>query len=59
MCVLAGRLRVSVSDAALIDAGALRALGLRGVALPVPGVAHILVGPAAGEAGAALEQVLK
>jgi phosphotransferase system IIB component len=56
---VAGRLRASVGDAARVDAGAIRALGLRGVALPAPGVAHILAGPAAAETSAAVEHLLK
>jgi N-acetylglucosamine PTS system EIICBA or EIICB component len=55
----AGRLRVSVSDAALVDATALRALGLRGVARAAPGVVHVLVGPGADAAGALVEHLLK
>jgi PTS system N-acetylglucosamine-specific IIC component len=55
----AGRLRVSVGDTGKIDAGAVRALGLRGLALPAPGVAHVLTGPGAPEAAAAVEHLLK
>jgi len=54
----AGRLRVSLNDAARVDAAAVRALGLRGVARAAPGVVHVLVGP--GDAAAGLvEQLLK
>ena len=56
---LAGRLRVRVGDAGRIDARALRGLGLRGLALPAPGVAHVLTGPGAAAAAAAVEQLLK
>lgn len=56
---VAGRLRVSVGDTGRIDAGALRHLGLRGLALPAPGVAHVLTGPGAAEAAAAIEHLLK
>jgi PTS system N-acetylglucosamine-specific IIC component len=55
----AGRLRVSVSDAALVDATAVRALGLRGVARAAPGVVHVLMGPGADAAGALVEHLLK
>ena len=53
------RLRVSVGDTGRIDAGAVRALGLRGLALPAPGVVHVLTGPGAPEAAAAVEHLLK
>jgi PTS system N-acetylglucosamine-specific IIC component len=56
---LAGRLRVSVGDTARIDARAIRELGLRGLALPAPGVAHVLTGPGAPAAAAAIEHLLK
>jgi len=56
---LAGRLRVSVSDTGRIDAAVLRSLGLRGLALPAPGVAHVLTGPGASAAAAAIEHLLK
>lgn len=54
----AGRLRVSVSDAARVDAAAIRVLGLRGVAHAAPGVIHVLMGP--GETpGSLVEHLLK
>jgi PTS system N-acetylglucosamine-specific IIC component len=56
--VAASRLRVSVGDAALIDRTAMGMLGLRGVAVPVAGCVHVIVGPAAEAAGAALRQLL-
>jgi PTS system N-acetylglucosamine-specific IIC component len=55
----AGRLRLTMFDTGRIDARALRELGLRGVALPAPGVAHVLTGPGAPEAAAAIEHLLK
>jgi N-acetylglucosamine PTS system EIICBA or EIICB component len=54
-----GRLRVTLSDTRHIDARALGELGLRGVALPAPGVAHVLTGPGSAEAAAAIEHLLK
>jgi len=54
----ASRLRVSVSDAALIDRDAIRGLGLRGTAIPVAGCVHVIVGPAANAACAALKRLL-
>ena len=53
----AGRLRVSVSDAARVDEAAVRALGLRGVARVAPGVVHVLGGP--GDAAILVEHLLK
>ncbi len=54
----ASRLRVSVGDAALVDRAAIRGLGLRGMATPVAGCVHVIVGPAAGAACAALRRLL-
>jgi N-acetylglucosamine PTS system EIICBA or EIICB component len=54
----ASRLRVSVGDAALVDRAAIRGLGLRGVAVPRAGCVHVLVGPAANAACAALKRLL-
>ncbi|HXY97323.1 MAG TPA: N-acetylglucosamine-specific PTS transporter subunit IIBC [Steroidobacteraceae bacterium] len=54
-----GRLRLTMFDTGQIDARAVRELGLRGVALPAPGVAHVLTGPGAAEAAAAIERLLK
>jgi PTS system N-acetylglucosamine-specific IIC component len=56
---VAGRLRLTMFDTGHVDARALRELGLRGVALPAPGVAHVLTGPGAPEAAAAIEHLLK
>jgi PTS system N-acetylglucosamine-specific IIC component len=54
----ASRLRVSVSDAALVNRDAIRGLGLRGMAIPVAGCVHVIVGPAANAACAALRRLL-
>jgi PTS system N-acetylglucosamine-specific IIC component len=54
----ASRLRVSVGDAALVDRAAIRGLGLRGMATPNAGCVHVIVGPAAGAACAALRRLL-
>jgi N-acetylglucosamine PTS system EIICBA or EIICB component len=56
---LGGRLRVTLRDAARVDTRALESLPVRGVALPVPDVVHVLLGPRAGEAAAAIEHSLK
>jgi hypothetical protein len=47
-----------VGDAALVDPGAIRGLGLRGVAVPEPRCVHVIVGPAAAEVGSALRRLL-
>ena len=54
----AGRIRVTLGDTR-IDPDAIRALGLRGLALPAPGVAHVITGPGADAVAAAVEQLLK
>jgi PTS system N-acetylglucosamine-specific IIC component len=54
----ASRLRISVGDSARIDRAALAGLGLRGIAVPLPGCIHLIVGPAAPAAGAALRRSL-
>jgi PTS system N-acetylglucosamine-specific IIC component len=54
----ASRLRVSVTDAARVDAAALRELGLRGIALAAPGSLHLIVGPDAAQAALALRHLL-
>jgi hypothetical protein len=56
---LAGRLRVTVADTGRIDGGALGRLGLHGLALPAPGVAHILTGAGSVATAAAIEHLLK
>jgi len=48
------RLRLVVGDAALIDRARLRALGVRAVAVPAVGVVHLIMGPGAAAAAAAL-----
>ena len=55
----ASRLRIGVADEALVDRGALRALGVRGVTVPLAGRVHLIVGPAADAAAAALQRLLK
>ena len=55
----ASRLRVHVGEDALVDRGALGMLGLRGVAMPLAGCVHLIVGPAAAAAGAALQRLLE
>jgi len=52
--VASSRLRIEVGDGARLDRAALARLGLRGVAQPAPGCVHLIVGPDAAAAGAAL-----
>ncbi len=54
----ASRLRIAVVDGARIDREALARLGLRGIALPAPDCVHLIVGPDAAAAGAALLRVM-
>ena len=54
----ASRLRIGLEDATRLDRAALGALGLRGVALPRPDCLHLIVGPQAEPAAAALRQLL-
>jgi len=54
----ASRLRISIEEAARLDRAALGALGLRGVAVPRPDCVHLIVGPEAPAAAAALRQLL-
>jgi N-acetylglucosamine PTS system EIICBA or EIICB component len=54
----ASRLLVNVGDAALVDRRALAELPLRGVALPVPGCVHVIVGPGATRLGQLLRQLI-
>jgi PTS system N-acetylglucosamine-specific IIC component len=54
----ASRLRLTVTDCARIDAGALRALGARGIATPAPDCVHVILGPDAGSAARSLRALL-
>jgi PTS system N-acetylglucosamine-specific IIC component len=54
----ASRLRVSVGEATGVEAGRLKALGVRGVAFAAPGCVHLIVGPAAGATSAQLKRLL-
>ena len=54
----ASRLRIGLQDATRLDRAALGALRLRGVALPRPDCVHLIVGPEAEAAAAALRQLL-
>jgi PTS system N-acetylglucosamine-specific IIC component len=54
----ASRVRVGLGNATRVDRAALAALGLRGVAVPRPDCVHLIVGPAAAVAAAALRQLL-
>src|SRR5262252_2369560 len=58
LTVAASRLLVEVQEVARVDRMALVALGLRAVALPHPDCMHLIVGPAARAASAALRELL-
>ena len=51
-------LRIGIEDVTRLDRTALGAMGLRGVALPRPDCVHLIVGPQAEAAAAALRQLL-
>ena len=54
---LSTRMRIAVADASKVDESGVRALGWRGVARPTGEVLHLLIGPGAEQARAALVQV--
>jgi glucose-like phosphotransferase system IIB component len=56
--VAASRLRLSVRDTTQVDRERIRGLGLRGVAIPLPGCVHVIVGPGAGAVSAQLKRLL-
>jgi PTS system N-acetylglucosamine-specific IIC component len=43
----ANRLRLEVADVSIVDQAAAKSAGARGVAIPAPGVVHLLTGPGA------------
>ena len=53
------RLRINFVDASAVNETAIASLGLRGVALAAPDWLHVIVGPEAATAGAALRQLLE
>ena len=56
--VASSRLRISVFKASVIDANAIRSLGLRGVTVPSSECVHVIVGPAAGVTSEGLRRLL-
>ncbi|MBV8404436.1 MAG: PTS N-acetyl-D-glucosamine transporter, partial [Gammaproteobacteria bacterium] len=58
IALAASRVRGDICDAARLDRSALALLGLRGVAVPRPHCVHLIVGPAAPAAVAALRELL-
>jgi PTS system N-acetylglucosamine-specific IIC component len=52
------RLRIAVADTSRVDEAAIRALGLRGVAIAAVDCVHIIVGPGASSACSALSELL-
>jgi PTS system N-acetylglucosamine-specific IIC component len=53
------RMRIVVADPAMIDEAQVQSLGWRGIARPSNEVLHILVGPAAEQAGATLQRLAR
>jgi PTS system N-acetylglucosamine-specific IIC component len=56
--VVSSRLRISVFKASVIDANAIRSLGLRGVTVPSSECVHVIVGPAAGVTSEGLRRLI-
>jgi PTS system N-acetylglucosamine-specific IIC component len=56
--IASSRLRINVVHASAVDESAIRSLGVRGLAVPASDCVHVLIGPAASEAGAALLRLL-
>jgi N-acetylglucosamine PTS system EIICBA or EIICB component len=52
------RLRISVVKSSVIDAAAIRSLGLRGVTVPSSDCVHVIVGPAASVTSESLSRLL-
>lgn len=52
------RLRIEVASAAAVDGGAIRRLGMRGVAVAAADCIHVIVGPGAEAASASLRELL-
>jgi N-acetylglucosamine PTS system EIICBA or EIICB component len=52
------RLRIGLASAAQVDGAAIQSLGLRGVAVPSSDCVHVIIGPAAESACAALRKLL-
>ena len=55
----ASRLRIAVADVTRVDSQALQSLGLRGSVLATVDCLHVIIGPAATAAGAALNALLQ
>jgi PTS system N-acetylglucosamine-specific IIC component len=56
--VAASRLRIGVVKASMVDATAIRSLGLRGLAIPSSECVHLIVGPAAAATSVSLRQLI-
>jgi N-acetylglucosamine PTS system EIICBA or EIICB component len=56
--VAASRLRIGVVKASIVDATAIRSLGLRGLAIPSAECVHLIVGPAATATSVSLRQLI-
>jgi phosphotransferase system IIB component len=56
--VAASRLRIGVVKASIVDATAIRSLGLRGLAIASSECVHLIVGPAAAATSVSLRQLI-
>jgi N-acetylglucosamine PTS system EIICBA or EIICB component len=56
--VASSRLRIGVVQASVVDATAIRSVGLRGLAIPSSECVHVIVGPAAGAASDSLRRLI-
>lgn len=56
--VAASRLRIGVVKSSIVDATAIRSLGLRGLAIPSAECVHLIVGPAATATSVSLRQLI-
>ena len=56
--VAASRLRIGVVKSSIVDATAIRSLGLRGLAIPSSECVHLIVGPAATATSVSLRQLI-
>lgn len=56
--VASSRLRIGVAQASVVDATAIRSLGLRGLAIPSSACVHVIVGPAAAATSDSLRRLI-
>jgi PTS system N-acetylglucosamine-specific IIC component len=56
---VSSRLRIQVTNQGAVNRASIASLGLRGVAIPSPHCVHVIIGPAALEAGRALRELVQ